>query len=203
MNGIYELFKTPTYVPAEYLEYNAFPTPPDESGLRATQSAALNNVKDIYIMFPKRPNDMTCFDNPCIDQFSIRILGNQYPNKVISTLGPRFYQMILDAADLGESLRPTTEFIDSYTENLNQASGVRYDNTRKDATSFALIIQTQRNGSGYVFGGLDSKGQSIPIDIQFAPLFKGANDTYYNINPTKFPNLHPSAPQLWFCKNVF
>jgi uncharacterized membrane protein len=205
LDGIREIIQTPTYLPAEYLEYNAFPTPPDEAGLRSTANVALNNVKDIYIMFPKRTNDVTCFDNPCIDQFSIRVLGVQYPEKVVSTLGARFYQYSLTAADLGGILRPTDEFIDSYTQlknNPESATKVRFANTLRDGSSFALIVQTERNESGYVFDGIDSGGQSTPIDIQFVPLVKGAQDTYYNFD-TSQPTAHPPAPQIWLCRDVY
>jgi hypothetical protein len=205
LQGINEIFQTPVYLPAEYLEYNAFPTPPSESGLRSTQNTALNNVKDIYVMFPKRTNEYTCFDNPCIDQFALRVMGVQYPDKVISTLGPRFYQMCLTAGDLFGHLRPTNEFIDSYTQvknNMSLPTKTRYVNCLRDGTSFALIVQTERNESGYVFDGIDSGGQSTPIDIQFVPIVSGAEDTYYNFDPA-FPTRHPPAPQLWFCRNVY
>jgi hypothetical protein len=204
LRGIEEIFSSPVNIPAEYLDYNAFPTPPNENGLRSTLNTALNNVKDIYIMFPKRTNDVTCFDNPCVDQFCIRCMGTQYPEKVVSTLGPRFYQYSLIASDLGGHLRPTTEFVDSYTQNKNQDNPdkTRYTNTLRDASSFALIVQTERNESGYVFDGLDSEGQSTPIDIQFVPIAKGENDTYFNFDPSQ-PTVHPPAPQLWLCRNVF
>jgi hypothetical protein len=204
LNGIREIFSTPTYLPAEYLEYNAFPTPPSENGLQSTTNVALNNVKDVYVMFPKRANDVTCFDNPCIDQFCIRIMGTQYPDKVISTLGARFYHYSLKAADLGGILRPTDEFIDSYTmqKNADNVDRTRYLNTLRDGSSFCLIIQTERNESGYVFDGIDSGGQSTPIDIQFTPIVKGANDTYYNFDPAN-PSFHPPAPQLWLCRDVY
>jgi hypothetical protein len=57
-----------------------------------------------------------------------------------------------------------------------------------------------------VFDGLDSDGQSVPIDIQFTPIVKGDEDTYYNfdfnpIMPSESP--HPPAPQLWLCRNVY
>jgi hypothetical protein len=53
-----------------------------------------------------------------------------------------------------------------------------------------------------VFDGLDSAGHSTPIDIQFVPIVKGVNDTYYNYDPND-ATLHPPAPQLWFCRNVY
>jgi hypothetical protein len=202
LRGIADIFSTPVNIPAEYLEYNAFPTPPDENGLRSTLNTMLSNVKDIYVMFPKRTNDVTCFDNPCVDQFCIRCLGVQYPEKVVSTLGARFYQYSLIASDLGAHLRPTTEFVDSYTQakNADDALRTKYSNTLRDGSSFALIVQTERNESGYVFDGLDSEGQSTPIDIQFTPIVKGDNDTYYNFAGD---GSHPPAPQLWLCRNVY
>jgi hypothetical protein len=78
----------------------------------------------------------------------------------------------------------------------------RYENTLRDGSSFALIIQTERNESGYVFDGIDSGGQSTPIDIQFVPIVKGVNDTYYNCDPANL-TIHPPAPQVWLCRDVY
>jgi hypothetical protein len=206
LTQIYNIFKEPCYIPAEYLEYNAFPTPPNPGGLQSTLNTALNNVKDIYVMFPKHSNDYTVFENPCIDQFALRVMGVQYPERVISSLGPRFYQMELTAADLDGPLRPTNEFIDSYTMKKNTEDGTPYSFSLRDGTSFALIIQRERNESGYVFDGIDSDGQSTPIDIQFVPIYPGANDTYYNVDmdiTTHVGISHPPAPQLWFCRDVY
>jgi hypothetical protein len=86
--------------------------------------------------------------------------------------------------------------------DLDSPNKTRYDKTLRDGTSFCLIIQTERNESGYVFDGIDSHGQSIPIDIQFVPIVSGENDTYYNFDPEN-PTLHPPAPQIWFCRDVY
>jgi hypothetical protein len=206
LSQIYNIFKEPCYIPAEYLEYNAFPTPPGASGLQSTTNTALNNVKDIYVMFPKHSNDYTVFENPCINQFALRVMGVQYPERVISTLGSRFYQMELTAADLDGPLRPTNEFVDSYTMKRNYDTGMPYTFTPRDGTSFALIIQCERNESGYVFDGINSGGQSTPIDIQFVPIYPGANDTYYNVDigaVSTTGTSHPPAPQLWLCRDVY
>jgi hypothetical protein len=204
---IQNIFKEPCYIPAEYLEYNAFPTPPNAGGLQSTTNTALNNVKDIYVMFPKHSNDYTVFENPCIDQFALRIMGVQYPERIISTLGNRFYQVELTGADLDGALRPTNEFVDSYTMKKNNETGLLYYFSQRDGTSFALIIQNERNESGYVFDGIDSKGQSTPIDIQFVPLYTGDNDTYYNVDIDPITHAvgtaHPPAPQLWLCRDVY
>jgi hypothetical protein len=89
----------------------------------------------------------------------------------------------------------------------NDETGKPYGFTQRDGTSFALIIQTERNESGYVFDGIDSGGQSTPIDIQFVPLVQGVNDTYFNVDMDPFnpqpTTTHPPAPQLWFCRDVY
>jgi hypothetical protein len=201
---LYEMFREPCYIPAEYLEYNAFPTAPNSGGLQSTQNLSLSNVKDIYIMFPRHSNDYTVFENPCIQNFQLNVNGTYYPERSVSTLGPRFYQMELTAADLDGPLRPTNEFIDSYTMNKNDATGKQYAITTRDGSSFCLIIQTERNESGYVFDGIDSNGQNIAMAVQFNPLWAGEDDTYFNVD-AQFgaDNIHPPAPQIWLCRDVY
>jgi hypothetical protein len=69
LEGLRELYQTPWYIPAERLEFCSFPTPADANGLHATTQITAHNVKDIYIMFPTRANDYTCFENPMVDNF--------------------------------------------------------------------------------------------------------------------------------------
>ena len=203
LHEIAEIFAKPVYIPAQELNYNAFPTQANEDGLQDTLNTALFNVTSMCVMFPRRPGDMTCFENPCIDNFYIKALGTQYPDKVGSTLGARFLQDQLVAADLDGGLAPTKELVDSYTQVKNDGSGVRYKNCLSDGTSFMAIIQTERNGAGYVFDGIDSDGQSVPIEIGFRPLHRGANDTYYNVVVGDRDPTHPPAPQLWLVRDTY
>jgi hypothetical protein len=107
------------------------------------------------------------------------------------------------AADLDAGLKPTKDFIDAYTmrKNANDVSGTRYSNTLRDNTNFALIIQTERNQSGYVFDGIDSQGQSTPLEIHFNPLYP-QNNTYFDVDPNE-PTLHPPPPQIWLCCDCY
>jgi hypothetical protein len=203
LEALRELYQSPWYIPAEYLEFYAFPTPPDANGLHATTQITAHNVKDIYLMFPQRANDFTVFENPVIDNFYVKILGQQYPERVYDTYSTRFYQNMIMAADLDAGLKPTKDFIDSYAmrKNANDLSGTRYSNTLRDNTNFALIIQTERNQSGYVFDGIDSQGQSTPLEIHFNPLYP-QNNTYFDVDPNE-PTLHPPPPQIWLCTDAF
>jgi hypothetical protein len=201
--GLRELYQTPWRIPTEYLEYFAFPTPPDGNGLQSSTQITAHNDKDIYIMFPQRANDYTVFENPMIGNFYIKIMGQQYPERVYDTLSQRFYQNMIIAADLDAGLRPTKDFIDMYTMKKNvEQTGTRFNNTLRDQTNFALIVQTERNQSGFVFDGIHSNGQSTPLEIHFNPLFPGINDTYYNFDPNE-PTAHPPPPQAWLCCDAF
>jgi hypothetical protein len=197
-----QLYQSPWLILTEYLGYYAFPHSPDANGLQSSTTIALHNVKDIYIMFPQRANDFTVFENPMISNFYVKILGQQYPERVYDTLSQRVYQNMIIAADLDAGLRPTTDFIDTYImkKNVDQGPqvGTRFNNTLRDQTNFAIIIQTERNQSGFVFDGIDSGGQSTPLEIHFNPMFPGVNDTYYNFDPAD-PAAHPPPPQIWLC----
>jgi hypothetical protein len=208
LEALRELYRTPWRIPAEYLEYYAFPTAPDQNGLHTSTQVTLHNVKDVYIMFPQHANDYTVFENPMIDNFYIKVLGQQYPERTYDTLSPRFYQNMIMACDLDGALKPTKDFIDAYTMRKNHSieqgnpreQGQRYLNTLRDNTNFALVIQTERNQSGYVFDGIDSQGQSVPLEIHFNPLFR--DDTYYNFEGETSTN-HPPPPQIWLCVDAW
>jgi hypothetical protein len=135
-----ELYQTPWSIPTEYLEYYLFPHSPGANGLQSSTTIALRNVKDIYIMFPQRANDFTVFENPMISNFYVKILGQQYPERVYDTLSQRFYQNMTIAADLEAGLRPTKDFIDTYTmkENVDQ-TGTRFNNTLRDQTNLRSL----------------------------------------------------------------
>ncbi|KAH0793300.1 hypothetical protein GPJ56_002781 [Histomonas meleagridis] len=82
----------------------------------------------------------------------------------------------------------------------NASNGTRYNNTLSDATSFMLNIQCERSRGGYVFDGLDSNGQNIPIQIKEQPIYTQANDTYYNVDDA---GNHPPPPQLFICRDTY
>jgi hypothetical protein len=122
LESLRELYRNPWRIPAEYLEYYAFPSPPTGNGLHTSTQVNLHNVKDIYIMFPRQSNDYTVFENPMIDNFLIKVLGQQYPERTYDTLSPRFYQNMIMACDLDGGLKPTKDFIDAYTMRKNHTT---------------------------------------------------------------------------------
>ena len=201
LQAIEQMFSEPVSIPSQQLDYNAFPLAPTRAGVQSTINAPLNNTTSISVMFPKHSNDYTCFDNPIYHNVQLTINGQNYPDEPVSTLGARFLQYQLVASELDGGIQCTKEFEDSLTMDRNKADGGKYKNTLSDASSFMLNIQTERSRGGYLFDGLDSNGQNIPIQIRGQPIYPDVNDTYYNFDETG--ENHPPPPQLFVCRDTY
>ena len=64
-----------------------------------------------------------------------------------------------------------------------------------------INIQTERSRGGYLYDGLDSNGQNIPIQIRGQPIYSDAQDTYFNYDESG--QNHPPPPQLFICRDTF
>ena len=201
MNKIYDIFRTPQYIPSQYLEYNAFPIAATAAGIQSTINMPVSNVSCISIMFPKHDNDYTVFENPIYDNMQLTVNGRNLPDEVVSTQGARFLQYQLIASDLSGGLECTKEYEDSIVMAKNTSDGTRYANTLSDGTSFMFNVQCERNNAGYTFDGFDSEGQNIPIQLKGNPIYTGSNDTYYNVNAEG--TQHPPPPQIWLCRDTY
>ncbi|KAH0786615.1 hypothetical protein GPJ56_009469 [Histomonas meleagridis] len=104
---------------------------------------------------------------------------------------------------IGNSANITTTFkcdtetnhtIDTATENVSLYC------TGLTVLSCKSNIQCERSRGGYVFDGLDSNGQNIPIQIKGQPIYTQANDTYYNVDDA---GNHPPPPQLFICRDTY
>ena len=201
LQAIEQMFSEPVSIPSQQLDYNAFPTAPTAAGVQGTMNSPLSNITSITVVFPKHTNDYTCFDNPIYHNLQLTINGKNYPDEPVSTLGARFLQYQLVASELDGGIQCTKEFEDSLTMPKNKDDGTRYKNTLSDASSFMLNIQTERSRGGYLFDGLDSNGQNVPIQIRGQPIHSGDGDTYFNCDETG--KNHPPPPQVFFCRDTY
>ena len=201
LQSIAQMLSRPLPIPSQQLDYNAFPLAATRSGIQSTINMPLFNTTSITVVFPKHANDYTCFDNPIYHNVQLTINGQNYPDEPVSTLGARFLQYQLVASELDGGIQCTKEFEDSLTMDRNKADGGKYKNTLSDASSFMLNIQTERSRGGYLFDGLDSNGQNIPIQIRGQPIYTGVNDTYFNFDETG--QNHPPPPQIFMCRDTF
>ena len=201
LQSIAQMLSRPLPIPSQQLDYNAFPLAATRSGIQSTINMPLFNTTSITVVFPKHANDYTCFDNPIYHNVQLTINGQNYPDEPVSTLGARFLQYQLVASELDGGIQCTKEFEDSLTMDRNKSDGGKYKNTLSDASSFMLNIQTERSRGGYLFDGLDSNGQNIPIQIRGQPIYPDVNDTYYNFDETG--ENHPPPPQLFVCRDTY
>ena len=201
LQAIEQMFSEPVSIPSQQLDYNAFPTAPTAAGVQGTMNSPLSNITSITVVFPKHANDYTCFDNPIYHNLQLTINGKNYPDEPVSTLGARFLQYQLVASELDGGIQCTKEFEDSLTMPKNKDDGTRYKNTLSDASSFMLNIQTERSRGGYLFDGLDSNGQNVPIQIRGQSIHSGDGDTYFNCDETG--QNHPPPPQVFFCRDTY
>ena len=201
LQAIEQMFSEPVSIPSQQLDYNAFPTAPTAAGVQGTMNSPLSNITSITVVFPKHANDYTCFDKPIYHNLQLTINGKNYPDEPVSTLGDRFLQYQLVASELDGGIQCTKEFEDSLTMPKNKDDGTRYKNTLSDASSFMLNIQTERSRGGYLFDGLDSNGQNVPIQIRGQPIHSGDGDTYFNCDETG--KNHPPPPQVFFCRDTY
>lgn len=198
---IAQIFSTPQIIPAQQLDYNAFPISATGGGIQSTINMPVTNCSCISIMFPKHDNDFTVFENPIYQNLQLTVNGKNMPDEVVDSTGARFLQQQLIASDLDGGLECTKEYEDSIVMVKNTNSGVRYQNSLSDGTSFMWNVQCERGNAGYTFDGIDSSGQNIPIQIKGNPKFTGLQDTYYNVDAAG--TIHPPPPQIWLCRDTY
>jgi hypothetical protein len=201
LSHVAEVFSTPQIIPAQQLDYNAFPIAPTAAGIQSTINMPVTNCTCISIVFPKHDNDITVFENPVYSNLQLTVNGKNMPDEVVDSMGARFLQQQLVASDLSGGLECTKEFEDSMVMVKNTSLGTRYANCLSDGTSFMWNVQTERNNAGYTFDGIDSNGQNIPIQIKGQPIHTGANDTYYDVKGDG--SVRPPPPQIWLCRDTY
>jgi hypothetical protein len=59
---------------------------PSSNGLEIISNFPLINCKEVDLLFPRYPTDTTCFFNPCLENFSVKFNGRNYPNNSTSTV---------------------------------------------------------------------------------------------------------------------
>jgi hypothetical protein len=153
----------------------------------------LNKVTDVMLLFPKHSgNGITCFENPTYQLLQLQVGNRTFPTTAVSTIGPDFVRMMLDASDLDSLFLPTDEYANSLTVDRSKPGKIMIPST--DLTSFVVIIQCERSGANDIFfDGMDSGTQNQQIRLRGAPIYSTTsttkNDVYYDAD-------HPPPPPL-------
>lgn len=194
--------QSPLIIPSQQIIYSPFNASPSEAGITATTNIPFSNTTCVSMMFPKSPNDITVFNNPMYQNVQLRINNVMYPDTAFSTMDSRFLQYQMNAAELDGNIECTKEFLDSIIQTRNDpTTGKRYSNTLSDTTSFMCNFQMERSGAGICFDGIDSNGKNIGVEFDAQPIYRGANDTYYNVDEKG--TIHPPPPEMWVCNDTY
>jgi hypothetical protein len=188
-------------IPAQRIGISTFPQSASSTALKTSQNIALHFVTDFMVYFPKYPQQITCWENPMLQNLQLNTLNHNYPERAISTIDPVFVQMQLQAADLSTfNMEATDEFENSMTTpRANDSQRIR---PHTDLTSFVALFPVERSsGVGLYFDGLDTKGQNVSVELRGNPIYQGANDTYYD--PVGDGSVHPPPPVLAMVQDTF
>jgi len=123
------LKSNPILLPAQQLQYFAYSTIPDASGLNASMQIPFENVETLTLMFPTTTQQRTVFTNPCIRNLQLNIDDKLFPPTAVSTvtdIDPEFLVYQLNASDLDGTIEPTKSFIQSIVMPRHDSSGTRY-----------------------------------------------------------------------------
>lgn len=170
----------PFVVPSERIFIQAFSTGPSASGL--------NSAKEIIGLFPRTPNDLTCFRNPEYHHLMLTLLNRNFPQKGCNSSSAEFYRMEWESCTLDTILCPTQSFENSYLKKVCPYYPMR-QRCSEDDTDFLMIFNLERQSSNTFFADpVNSTNESITLTgspqvqrIEDSE-HKTGGDTYYYLN---------------------
>jgi hypothetical protein len=154
---------TPFVIPSERVFIQAFSTGPSPSGLNCAMNIPLVNAKEVIALFPRTPNDLTCFRNPEYHHLMITMLNRNFPQKGCNSNSTEFYRMELESCNLDTILPPTESFECSYLKKACPYFPMR-QRCQEDDTDFLLIFNLERQSSNAFFSDpVNSNNESITL----------------------------------------
>jgi hypothetical protein len=148
----------PFVVPAELVYTdNMGGTGPDSTGINVTKQFKFTHVKEICILFPRYPTDLTVHFNPCLDKLSLTMFNHDYPDKETNTTSARFLRSQLEAMVLDSLLTCTESLEQSYTSPPSFKPLTR-DRSFSDNSDFVFVIPVEHeSANAFFFDGLDKR----------------------------------------------
>jgi hypothetical protein len=205
----------PFVVPGERIFIQSFSTGPSASGLNCAMNIPLVNAKEVIALFPRSPNDLTCFRNPEYHHLMITMLNRNFPQKGCNSNSTEFYRMELESCNLDTILCPTQSFENSYLKKVCPYCPMRQCSSEDD-TDFLMIFNLERQSANAFFADpVNSTNESITLtgspQAQGIGNFntkEGGGDVYYYLNSgdqrDDVPELHNhTAPILAVVSDTF
>jgi hypothetical protein len=176
----------PFVVPAERIFIQSFSTGPSPSGLNCAMNIPLINAKEVIALFPRSPNDLTCFRNPEYHHLMLTLLNRNFPQKGCNSNSTEFFRMELESCNLDTILCPTESFENSYLKKVCPYFPYR-QRTEEDDTDFLMIFNLERQSANAFFADpVNSANESITLTgspqsqgIGNAATRQGGGDVYF------------------------
>ena len=166
---------------------------------------AVHNVKDIHLVFPSDPDQKTCFFNPMLKDFQMRINNVNYPDKPLRTDDTRFYKLQINGihADLDYQNSMThLESISYWKDSAVYGETPHYTrNSPTDISSFIATIPVERDNEPGVFDGLETGDDNINIHLD-GECIKGPTEQTY-ASDGKGADQIPPSPKIWFTSKAY
>jgi hypothetical protein len=179
----------PFVVPAERIFIQSFSTGPSPSGLNCAMNIPLINAKEVIALFPRSPNDLTCFRNPEYHHLMLTLLNRNFPQKGCNSNSTEFFRMELESCNLDTILCPTESFENSYLKKVCPYFPYR-QRSEEDDTDFLMIFNLERQSANAFFADpVNSANESIALTgspqsqgMGNAATRAGGGDVYYYLN---------------------
>jgi hypothetical protein len=198
--------KVPMVVPAEIVRSYSFTTAPSNNGLNCVLNLAMNNVKEINVLFPRLASDLTCFLNPMLTHLQLRFNNRVYPERGIQTNTHQFLRYQTENANL-DSILPATESFENSIISPVQSKKPFRDRSKCDNTSFSFIIPVERqSANAFFFDGVNSDHETIHLTGTPVENRDGKNTYLYhnrhnNEQTETYRNTTP--PVICLCSDTF
>jgi hypothetical protein len=192
----------PFVVMGQKLIMQPFNSGPTKNGFSGTTcNLTLNMTTDFLLLFPKYAQQLTCFENPMYQNFQLVVANRRFPDKTVTTFGPVFYQLQLDASDFDSMFPASEEYEDSLTVRKNNETMILKPYT--DTTSFNICFQCERSGADEIFfDGMDSKGSIVSAQLFGNPIHPNADVYYSDSAKPPPPILFTNQDTIWAFSSV-
>jgi hypothetical protein len=149
-------------IPAEIVRAYPFKSLPTVNGVNCTLNLALSQVKEIVILFPRLPSDLTVYFNPML-QVQLRLMNRVYPERPLATNSYEFLRYSLENSSLDTVLQCTESFENSIIVPPQTQKPFR-DRSKNDNTQFTLTIPLERqSANAFFFDGINSPSETITL----------------------------------------
>ena len=184
----------PFTVCAQRVERYSFHSGADASQLSTDVNIRMRRVTDVEILMPTNSLQRTVFHNPALTNFQLLIGSIRYPDQLVSTISPEYFQQQIQNTDFDSFFEANDSYEHSLTDCRTSATGLR--NPTTDDTSFVPIFSLERANAGeLVFDGRDDT--EVKVEITGRPLYPS-----YNIYPPSTMTVTP-PPILCCCTDCY